>query len=37
MIKYLDEKNAINEEGDRYILVDNPNKINGINDNITYM
>ena len=32
MIKYLEEKNAIIEDGDYYILVDNPNDIN---DNIT--
>ncbi len=34
MIKYLDEKNAIIEDGDYYILVDKSNEINGINDNI---
>lgn len=34
MIKYLDEKNAIIEDGDYYILVDKSNEINGINDNL---
>ena len=34
MIKYLDEKNAIIEDGDYYILVDKSNEINGINENI---
>ena len=34
MIKYLDEKNAIIEDGEYYILVDKTNEINGINDNI---
>ena len=34
MIKYLDEKNAIIEDGDSYILVDKTNEINGINDNL---
>ena len=34
MIKYLDEKNAIIEDGDSYILVDKSNEINGINDNL---
>lgn len=34
MIKYLDEKNAIIEDGEYYILVDKSNEINGINDNI---
>lgn len=34
MIKYLDEKNAIIDNGDYYILVDKSNEINGINDNI---
>ena len=32
MIKYLDEKNAIIQDGDYYILVDKSNEINGIND-----
>lgn len=35
MLKYLEEKNAIIEDGDYYILVDNPNEINNINDNLT--
>ena len=34
MIKYLDEKNAIIEDGEYYILVDKSNEINGINDNL---
>ena len=34
MIKYLDEKNAIIEDNEYYILVDKSNEINGINDNI---
>ena len=34
MIKYLDEKNAIIEDGDYYILVDKSNEINGINDTL---
>ena len=34
MIKYLDEKNAIVEDGEYYILVDKSNEINGINDNL---
>lgn len=34
MIKYLDEKNAIIEDGEYYILVDKSNEINGINDRI---
>jgi len=32
MIKYLDEKNAIIEDGEYFILVDKSNEINGIND-----
>lgn len=34
MINYLDEKNAIVEDGEYFILVDKSNEINGINDNI---
>ena len=34
MIKYLDEKNAIIEDGEYYILVDKTNEINGINEDI---
>ncbi len=34
MIKYLDEKNAIIEDGEFYILVDKSNEINGINDKL---
>lgn len=34
MIKYLDEKNAIIEDDEYYILVDKSNEINGINDNL---
>ena len=34
MIKYLDEKNAIIEDGENYILVDKSNEINGINARI---
>lgn len=34
MIKYLDGKNAIIEDGEYFILVDKTNEINGINDNV---
>lgn len=32
MIKYLEEKNAIIEDGENYILVDKSNEINGVNE-----
>ena len=34
MIKYLDEKNAIIDDGEYFILVDKSNEINGINEKI---